>query len=83
MNTATKLTAFLLGLAVVFGAAYGVGQVTGPGTPAVETHHDDPGHANPSMTTPAPGPTPRSTGPTGRECDDHHEQPETAGRRPD
>ncbi|WP_025616890.1 hypothetical protein [Salinispora cortesiana] len=44
MKTATKLTAFLLGLAAVFGAAYGVGQVTGPGTPAVETHHDDPEH---------------------------------------
>lgn len=52
MNTATKLTAFLLGLAVVFGAAYGVGQVTGPGTPAVETHHDDPGPANPEREAP-------------------------------
>jgi hypothetical protein len=30
MNTATKLGAFALGLAVVFGAAYGVGQVAGP-----------------------------------------------------
>ncbi|NYT95242.1 hypothetical protein [Salinispora sp. H7-4] len=52
MKTATKLTAFLLGLAVVFGVAYGVGQVTGPGSPAVETHHDDPGHANPEHDAP-------------------------------
>ncbi|MGN9774551.1 hypothetical protein ACTMS0_02030 [Micromonospora sp. H33] len=45
MNTATKLSGFALGLAAVFGAAYGVGQVTGPGAPAAETRHDDTGHA--------------------------------------
>ena len=40
MNTATKLSGFALGLAAVFGAAYGVGQVAGPVTPAAETRHD-------------------------------------------
>ena len=39
MNTATRLGAFALGLAVVFGAAYGVGQVAAPGT-AAEASHD-------------------------------------------
>lgn len=60
MTTATKLTAFLLGLAAVFGVAYGVGQVTGPGTPtpAVETHHDDPEHANPEHDDPGAGSRP-------------------------
>lgn len=48
MNTATKLSGFALGLAAVFGAAYGVGQVAGPVTPAAETRHDatDAGHAD-------------------------------------
>ena len=36
MNTATKLSGFALGLAAVFGAAYGVGQVAGPDTPAAD-----------------------------------------------
>ncbi|MGC1214711.1 MAG: hypothetical protein WA890_26065 [Micromonospora sp.] len=40
MNTATKLSGFALGLAAVFGAAYGVGQVAGPVTPTAETRHD-------------------------------------------
>ncbi|MFC8906474.1 hypothetical protein [Micromonospora sp. NPDC057140] len=40
MNTATKLSGFVLGLAAVFGGAYGVGQVVGPVTPAAETRHD-------------------------------------------
>ncbi|MEV0153109.1 hypothetical protein AB0H57_05125 [Micromonospora sp. NPDC050686] len=40
MNTATKLSGFALGLAAVFGAAYGVGQLTDPVTPAAETRHD-------------------------------------------
>ncbi|WP_229402657.1 hypothetical protein [Micromonospora okii] len=46
MNTATKLSGFALGLAAVFGAAYGVGRVAGPVTPAAETRHDagEPGH---------------------------------------
>ncbi|MFI7434359.1 hypothetical protein [Micromonospora haikouensis] len=46
MNTATKLSGFALGLAAVFGAAYGVGQVVGPVTPAADTRHDadDPAH---------------------------------------
>ncbi|MFD2763598.1 hypothetical protein [Micromonospora eburnea] len=46
MNTATKLSGFTLGLAAVFGTAYGVGQLTGPVTPAAETRHDgtDAGH---------------------------------------
>ncbi|ABP52932.1 hypothetical protein [Salinispora tropica] len=55
MRTATKLTAFLLGLVAVFGAAYGVGQVTGPVTPAVETHHDDPERSNPEHDNPGAG----------------------------
>ncbi|PZF86840.1 hypothetical protein [Micromonospora deserti] len=47
MNTATKLSGFALGIAAVFGAAYGVGQVAGPVAPAAETRHDatDGGHA--------------------------------------
>jgi hypothetical protein len=40
MNTATKLSGFALGLVAVFGAAYGVGNLTGPVTPAAETRHD-------------------------------------------
>ncbi|MDO3701457.1 hypothetical protein Q3W71_07155 [Micromonospora sp. C28SCA-DRY-2] len=43
MNTATKLSGFALGLAAVFGAAYGIGQVAGPVAPAAETSHDDSG----------------------------------------
>ncbi|MGK5738020.1 hypothetical protein [Micromonospora sp. URMC 103] len=46
MNTTMKLSAFALGLAAVFGAAYGVGRVAGPVAPA-ESRHDDtagPGH---------------------------------------
>ncbi|MFU8852274.1 hypothetical protein ACNAW0_15000 [Micromonospora sp. SL1-18] len=48
MNTATKLSGFTLGLAAVFGAAYGVGQLTGPVTPAAESRHEatDPGHGD-------------------------------------
>ena len=40
MNTATKLSGFALGLAAVFGTAYGAGQLAGPVTPAAETRHD-------------------------------------------
>ncbi|MFF0372407.1 hypothetical protein [Micromonospora sp. NPDC005087] len=40
MNTATKLSGFALGLAAVFGAAYGVGQLADPVAPAAETRHD-------------------------------------------
>ncbi|RKN50387.1 hypothetical protein [Micromonospora endolithica] len=40
MNTATKLSGFTLGLATVFGAAYGVGHVADPVAPAAETRHD-------------------------------------------
>ncbi|MEW2473203.1 hypothetical protein AB0875_05355 [Micromonospora gifhornensis] len=50
MNTATKLTGFALGLAAVFGAAYGVGQVTGPAAPVVAGGHDAGPHG-----TAAPG----------------------------
>ncbi|MEV2236768.1 hypothetical protein [Micromonospora sp. NPDC049891] len=42
MNTATKLSGFALGLAAVFGAAYGVGQLTGP-VNVVTTGHDSEG----------------------------------------
>ncbi|GIJ76125.1 hypothetical protein SAMN05443287_10671 [Micromonospora phaseoli] len=38
MNTAMKLSGFVLGLAAVFGAAYGAGQVTGPAGPVVAGH---------------------------------------------
>ncbi|TDB73904.1 hypothetical protein [Micromonospora sp. KC723] len=40
MNTATKLSGFALGLAAVFGTAYGAGHLAGPVTPAAETRHD-------------------------------------------
>ena len=46
MNTTTKLSGFALGLAAVFGAAYGVGHLAGPVTPAAETRHDDAGHGD-------------------------------------
>ncbi|MCI4063944.1 DUF748 domain-containing protein [Micromonospora sp. R77] len=62
MNTATKLSGFALGLAAVFGAAYGVGQVAGPGTPVATTRHDTTGtghsdgdHATDDTTTHLPG----------------------------
>ncbi|ATO15269.1 hypothetical protein CO540_16675 [Micromonospora sp. WMMA2032] len=41
MNTATKLSGFALGLVAVFGAAYGIGHVAGPDSPAADTRHDD------------------------------------------
>jgi hypothetical protein len=40
MNTATKLSGFALGLAVVFGSAYGVGQLTDPVAPVAVAGHD-------------------------------------------
>ncbi|MEV0731283.1 hypothetical protein [Polymorphospora sp. NPDC050346] len=40
MNTATKLSGFALGLAAVFGAAYGVGHVVDPVAPAADTRHE-------------------------------------------
>ncbi|GAA2709927.1 hypothetical protein ACFY2R_03250 [Micromonospora olivasterospora] len=54
MNTATKLSGFALGLAAVFGAAYGVGQVAGPVAPAAETRHDtgDTAHDDPAGVSP-------------------------------
>ncbi|MGN9810985.1 hypothetical protein ACTMSW_16690 [Micromonospora sp. BQ11] len=49
MNTAIKLSGFALGLAAVFGTAYGVGQVAGPVAPAAEADHDgDSGHGDDS-----------------------------------
>jgi hypothetical protein len=62
MNTATKLSGFALGLAAVFGAAYGVGHLADPVTPAAETHHDatasghdntNPGHGDAHASTSA------------------------------
>ncbi|MEV4809838.1 hypothetical protein [Micromonospora avicenniae] len=41
MSAPLKLGGFALGLAAVFGAAYGVGRVAGPVTPAAESRHDD------------------------------------------
>jgi hypothetical protein len=43
MNTATKLSGFALGLAAVFGAAYGVGHLTDPVTPVADARHDPAG----------------------------------------
>ncbi|SCF44879.1 hypothetical protein GA0074696_6074 [Micromonospora purpureochromogenes] len=43
MNTATKLSGFALGLAAVFGTAYGVGHLAGPVTPAADTRHEPAG----------------------------------------
>ncbi|QLQ39057.1 hypothetical protein [Micromonospora robiginosa] len=40
MNTATKLSGFALGLAAVFGGAFGIGHLAGPVAPATETSHD-------------------------------------------
>ncbi|WP_406077550.1 hypothetical protein [Micromonospora sp. NBC_00858] len=40
MNTVTRLGGFALGLAAVFGAAYGIGQVAGPAAPVAESRHD-------------------------------------------
>ncbi|AVT28509.1 hypothetical protein C6361_02240 [Plantactinospora sp. BC1] len=58
MNTATKLSAFALGLATVFGAAYGVGQLTGPvrtadSTDSTGSAHST-GHGTDAGTTGAP-----------------------------
>ncbi|MFJ6198727.1 hypothetical protein [Micromonospora sp. NPDC092111] len=47
MNTATKLSGFALGLAAVFGAAYGAGHLAGPVTPTAETRHDPAGTHDP------------------------------------
>ncbi|MFE9692607.1 hypothetical protein [Micromonospora sp. NPDC005806] len=54
MNTAMKLSGFALGLAAVFGAAYGAGHLTDPVAPAAETRHDttDPGHRDDHAATP-------------------------------
>ena len=49
MNTVTRLGGFALGLAVVFGAAYGVGRVADPAAPVAESRHDGAAHT--------PGPT--------------------------
>ncbi|MGQ5263420.1 hypothetical protein ACTWLT_22050 [Micromonospora sp. ZYX-F-536] len=52
MNTVTRLSGFALGLAAVFGAAYGIGQVAGPAAPVAESRHDggaahEPGASDP------------------------------------
>lgn len=61
MNTATKLSGFALGLVAVFGAAYGVGQVTGPVAPAAQIGHDPAaGHDTPADHDPAAGTAPAS-----------------------
>jgi hypothetical protein len=55
MNTATRLSGFALGLAAVFGTAYGVGHLADPGAPAAARHdtgHTDGAHAtDPAATT--------------------------------
>ncbi|MEH1098067.1 hypothetical protein [Micromonospora sp. CPCC 205561] len=40
MNTATKLSAFALGVATVFGATYGAARVAGPEAAPAESRHD-------------------------------------------
>ncbi|GAB2947070.1 hypothetical protein GCM10027280_39850 [Micromonospora polyrhachis] len=53
MNTATKLGAFALGLVVVFGGAYGAGQLVGPGAPVEPAHDKDSGGHNAGHDVPA------------------------------
>ncbi|MFF8771965.1 hypothetical protein [Kitasatospora sp. NPDC015120] len=52
MNTALKIAAFATGVTTAFGAAYGVGHLTGDGTPAAR-----PAHAAHTGRTPAPADT--------------------------
>jgi hypothetical protein len=40
MNTAIKLSGFALGLAAVFGSAYGVGRLADPAAPVADASHD-------------------------------------------
>lgn len=54
MNAATKLGAFVTGLVVVFGAAYGVGQAAGP-APAAAPEHEPDGHAPTTTESHLPG----------------------------
>jgi hypothetical protein len=57
MNTATRLGAFALGLGLLFGAAYGVGQVAGPGVASAEQDtgggHGSTGHGDEPAGEPA------------------------------
>ncbi|MGW0431507.1 hypothetical protein ACWDV4_02995 [Micromonospora sp. NPDC003197] len=58
MNTATKLSAFALGLVVVFGGAYGAGQLVGPGaTVDPKPDNDSGGHSTDHTNPTEPGPT--------------------------
>ncbi|MCZ7421278.1 MULTISPECIES: hypothetical protein [unclassified Micromonospora] len=63
MNTATRLSGFVLGLAAVFGAAYGVGQLTGP-VNVLAADHDSAG-AGHGGDVRAEGDTGRAAGPVG------------------
>ncbi|MFB6894571.1 hypothetical protein ACFCX4_35350 [Kitasatospora sp. NPDC056327] len=59
MNTALKIAAFAAGVTTVFGAAYGVGHLTGDGTPAprpAATVHT--GHAPAPSASDPPAPAP-------------------------
>lgn len=51
MNTAAKLSVFALGLAAMFGVAYGAGHLTGAVRAEAGTSHDDMDHAGHDMTT--------------------------------
>lgn len=62
MNTATKLSGFALGLAAVFGASYGVGQVAGPVSPAADTRHDATAGAEHGSGNDGAGPSQGSSG---------------------
>ncbi|MEE6263265.1 carbohydrate-binding protein [Plantactinospora sonchi] len=48
MNTAIKLGGFVLGLAGVFGAAYGAGQLSGPVRTTADAHQSDSAHESDS-----------------------------------
>ncbi|MEV6976610.1 hypothetical protein [Kitasatospora sp. NPDC093806] len=60
MNTALKIAAFVTGVTTVFGAAYGVGQLTGDGAPATRP-------ATAAHGAHTPGAAPSTTAPGGAE----------------
>ncbi|MEO3821461.1 hypothetical protein [Plantactinospora sp. B24E8] len=55
MNTAIRLGGFVLGLATVFGAAYGVGQLSGPVRGTAATHQSDSPHQSDPVNSRPPG----------------------------
>jgi hypothetical protein len=53
ISTPAKLSVFALGLAAVFGLAFGIGHLTGPVRAGTGTAHDDMGHTGHDATMPA------------------------------